>query len=154
MMTSSCRSIFLVTGPLCAEFTGHRWILPHKGQWREALAFSLICARTNVWANDRGTILHAKFSRYDFLERDFLFQQNKSLFFSSGPNWWQISNDSGNAWIIFGISKKICIHFDKSARNYPGTWRLFKLKFLYNYKNLAYWVVMNLLQCQIFQYQC
>ena len=28
---------------LCGEFTGHRWI-PHKGQWRGALMFSLICA--------------------------------------------------------------------------------------------------------------
>ena len=25
---------------------------PHKGQWREALIFSLICAWTNVWANN------------------------------------------------------------------------------------------------------
>ena len=26
---------------------------PHKGQWRGALMFSLICARTNGWANNR-----------------------------------------------------------------------------------------------------
>ena len=26
---------------------------PHKGQWRGALIFSLICAWTNVWANHR-----------------------------------------------------------------------------------------------------
>ena len=26
---------------------------PHKGQWRGALAFSLICARMNSWVNDR-----------------------------------------------------------------------------------------------------
>ena len=26
---------------------------PHKGQWRRALIFSLICARTNRWANTR-----------------------------------------------------------------------------------------------------
>ena len=35
---------FRVTGPLCKEFTGH----PHKGQWRRALTFSLICAWTTV----------------------------------------------------------------------------------------------------------
>ena len=34
MMTSSNGNIFLVTGPLCGEFTGH-----HKGQWRGALMF-------------------------------------------------------------------------------------------------------------------
>ena len=27
----------------------------HKGQWRGALIFSLICARTNAWVNDRET---------------------------------------------------------------------------------------------------
>ena len=27
---------------------------PHKGQWRGALMFSLICAWTNGWANNRG----------------------------------------------------------------------------------------------------
>ena len=26
---------------------------PHKGQWREALMFSLICARINGWVNNR-----------------------------------------------------------------------------------------------------
>ena len=32
----------------------HRWPLnsPHKGQWRGALIISLICAFTNVWANN------------------------------------------------------------------------------------------------------
>ena len=28
---------------------------PNKGQWRAALMYSLICARTNVWANHRDT---------------------------------------------------------------------------------------------------
>ena len=61
--------------PLWGEFTGDQWIprtkgqkrgkcfhlmtsswpvdFPHKGQWREALMFSLICAWTNGWANNR-----------------------------------------------------------------------------------------------------
>ena len=38
MMTSWNWNIFRVTGHLCGEFTGH------KGQWRRALLFSLICA--------------------------------------------------------------------------------------------------------------
>ena len=29
---------------------------PHKGQWRGALAFSLICARKNVWVNNREAV--------------------------------------------------------------------------------------------------
>ena len=28
---------------------------PHKGQWRRALMFSLICAWTNGWVNNRGS---------------------------------------------------------------------------------------------------
>ena len=54
MMVSSHGNIFRVTDSLCGEFTGHRWIIhrssvnsPHNGQWREALIFSLICARIN-----------------------------------------------------------------------------------------------------------
>ena len=33
----------------------HRWPVnsPHKGQWRGALMFSLICAWTNGWVNNR-----------------------------------------------------------------------------------------------------
>ena len=32
MMTSSNGSFFRITGPLCGEFTGHRWIPLTKGQ--------------------------------------------------------------------------------------------------------------------------
>ena len=52
MMTSPNGSIFRVTGPLCGEITSHRWI-PHKGQWRRALMFSLICVWINGWVNNR-----------------------------------------------------------------------------------------------------
>ena len=53
MMTSSNGSIFCVTGHLCGEFTGRRWIPPFKGQWRGALMFSLICAWIKGWVNNR-----------------------------------------------------------------------------------------------------
>ena len=52
MMTSSNRNIFRVTGhlsgnsPVPGEF-------PHKGQWRGALMFSLICVWINDWVNNR-----------------------------------------------------------------------------------------------------
>ena len=52
-MTSSNGNIFRVTGHLCGEFTGHRWISPHKGRWHGALMFSLICVWINDWVNDR-----------------------------------------------------------------------------------------------------
>ena len=52
MMTSSNETSFRVTGPLCGEFTGPG-DFPHKGQWRGALMFSLICAWINDWVNNR-----------------------------------------------------------------------------------------------------
>ena len=51
-MMSSNRNIFRVTDP-CAgnsQFTGES---PHKSQWRGTLMFSLICAWTNGWVNNR-----------------------------------------------------------------------------------------------------
>ena len=48
MMTSSIVDLFRVTGILCGEFTSS-----HTGQWRGALMFSLICAWTNGWVNNR-----------------------------------------------------------------------------------------------------
>ena len=47
ILTSLSGNIFRVTGPLWWEFTGH------KGQWRRALMFSVICAWSNGWANNR-----------------------------------------------------------------------------------------------------
>ena len=53
MITSSNGNIFRIPGHMCGEFTGHRWIPRHKGQWRGALMFSLICAWINGWVNNR-----------------------------------------------------------------------------------------------------
>ena len=39
MMTSSNGNIFRVTGPLCGEFTGHRWIALKKASDAELLCF-------------------------------------------------------------------------------------------------------------------
>ena len=33
---------------------GNPLLIPHKGQWRKALMYSLICAWINDWANNRG----------------------------------------------------------------------------------------------------
>ena len=52
MMTSSNGNIFRATGLLWGEppVTGGS---PHKDQWRGTLMFSVICAWTNGWANNR-----------------------------------------------------------------------------------------------------
>ena len=55
MMMSSNGNIFRVTG-LCvgkSPVTGVTGEYPHKGQWRGALMFSLICVWINGWLNNR-----------------------------------------------------------------------------------------------------
>ena len=65
---SSNGNIFRVTGPLFGEFTGHRWISLTKGQWRGVMMFSLICAWTKGWINNRNVsgLKHHR-AHYDFI---------------------------------------------------------------------------------------
>ena len=53
MMTPLNENILRVTGHLCGEFAGPRWIPRKKGQWRGALMFSVICVWINGWLNNR-----------------------------------------------------------------------------------------------------
>ena len=50
-MTSSNGNIFRVTGPFVRGIHRSPVNSPHKGQWRGALMFSLMCARINDWVN-------------------------------------------------------------------------------------------------------
>ena len=51
MMTSSNENIFRVTDPLHRGIHRSPGDSHHKGQWRGASMFSLICARASDWAN-------------------------------------------------------------------------------------------------------
>ena len=53
IMSSSNGNIFRVTGPLCGEFTGPRWIPRTKVSDAELWFFSLSCAWINYWVNNR-----------------------------------------------------------------------------------------------------
>ena len=53
MMMSWHRNTFCITGPLSGESTGHWWISLTKGQWYEALTFSLLLTWTNCWTNSQ-----------------------------------------------------------------------------------------------------
>ena len=55
MMTSSNGNIFRVTGHLCGEFPGLRWIPRTKASDAELLIFSLTCVWINGWVNNRET---------------------------------------------------------------------------------------------------
>ena len=52
MMTSSNANIFRVTGHLCGEFTGQRWIPRTKASDAELWYFSFICVWINGWVNN------------------------------------------------------------------------------------------------------
>ena len=52
MMTSSNGNIFRVTGHLCGEFTGDRWIPRTKASDAELWCFYLICAWIESWENN------------------------------------------------------------------------------------------------------
>ena len=53
MMTSSNGNIFRVTGPLCGEFTGHRWIPRTKASDAELWCFLWSALWINGWVNNR-----------------------------------------------------------------------------------------------------
>ena len=55
MMASSNGNIFPRYWPFVRGIQRFPMNSPHKGQWRGVLMFSLICAWTNVWANNRET---------------------------------------------------------------------------------------------------
>ena len=54
LMTSSNGNIFRVTGPLCGEFTGHRWN-PCKRPVTRSFHVFLICAWISGWVSNRDT---------------------------------------------------------------------------------------------------
>ena len=53
MMTSSNGNIFRVTGPLCGELTGHRWILLTKASDAQFWCFLWSAFWINGWINNR-----------------------------------------------------------------------------------------------------
>ena len=77
MMTSSNGNIFCVTGPLCGEFTGHRWIPLTKASDAELWCFSLIWAWINGWVNNREAgDLRRQCAHYDVTVMSLKFARN------------------------------------------------------------------------------
>ena len=67
-MTSSNGNIFHVTGHLCGEFTGPRWIPSTKVSDADLWCFRLICVWINGWMNNReaGDFRHYR-AHYDVI---------------------------------------------------------------------------------------
>ena len=66
MMTSSNRNFFSVTGPLCGDFTGHRWIPLTKASDAELWHFLWAASEKNGWVNNRnaGDLRHHRAHYY------------------------------------------------------------------------------------------
>ena len=102
-MTSSNGNIFRVTGPFVRGI--HRWPVnfPHKGQWRGALMFSLICAWANDWVNNRDAgDLRRHRAHYDVTVMQFL-KESVDLYMSH-----MMTSSNGN---IFRITGHLCEEF-------------------------------------------
>ena len=71
---------------------------PHKGQWRGALMFSLICARINGWVNNRQAgHLRCHRARYDVIVMLFEFWIEHFIIVNFYVNFFINTDDSGFA---------------------------------------------------------
>ena len=108
MMTSSNGNIFRVTWPLCGEFT-----VPvnsqHKGQWRGALMFSVICVWINGWVNEREAgDLRRHRGHYDVIVM--------ATVFVASLDMWKKQMRSPKRALIFGLHfKSMTIHVYHAA---------------------------------------
>ena len=113
MISSSNGNIFRVTGHLCREFTGPGEF-QHKGQWRGALMFSLICVWINSWVNNcEASDLKSYIARYDITVMFWEYMMTswcRNVFHISGPLWgkstdhWWISDEGPIMWSFDGFS--------------------------------------------------
>ena len=79
IMTSWNGNIFRVLA-LCAGNPPIPVNSPHKGQWRGALMFSLICAWINCWVNNReASDLGRQRGRYDVIVMETRYQQIRNI---------------------------------------------------------------------------
>ena len=103
--------IFPALLAICAGNSRVTGDFPHKGQWRWALMFSLICAWTNRWANNGDTIaliknvivmVHDSVSRI-YASRDYASGYNQSgVTFSSWLHQISQQNLKIEIFIEFG----------------------------------------------------
>ena len=93
-MTSS-NWTFCVLPAICAGNSPVHGEFPHKGQWRGALMFSLICARINGWVNNReaGDLIRHR-AHYDVIVMDDMTWKRFSHY------WPVVRENTGDPWIL------------------------------------------------------
>ena len=82
---------------------------PHKGQWRGALMFSLICARINGWVNNRETgDLSRHRAHYDVIVMNTM---NCSITIKNPMENNSIWNERATAWPYSVLGHKVLLTF-------------------------------------------
>ena len=102
MMTSSNGNIFRVSGHLCGEFTGHRWIHRTKASDAELWCFlSLISVWVYGWVNNReaGNLRRYR-AYYDVIVMPWLFISTWYHFFVSSKN----HSPGSTKWNVFCLA--------------------------------------------------
>ena len=101
MMTSPNGKIFRVTGPLCGEFTGHRWIPRTKASEAEFWCFFSICAWINGWVNNHeASDLRRHGAHYDVIVIGIAALYARFYKFEQQLNSWRPSDAYMRQWII------------------------------------------------------
>ena len=128
MMTSSNGNIFRVTGYLCGEFTGPRWISGTKASDTEIWCFLWSAPWINSWVNngEAGDLWRYR-AHYDVIVM--LHPGLRYLHLAGGGSWWNLSNHLLEC-IPFGCSKRKIWIMEKYRRKiYLLVWFIMNVMF-------------------------
>ena len=138
MMTSSNGNIFRVTGHLCGEFTGLRWIPRTKASDAELWSFLLICIWINGWVNNRKagdlrsypahsdvTVMHTECdSQIWAMEHELYHGGNDHLFIKLEHSWQTTEWNKESSWfkwvalVTILLSLMIWTHWEQKFENH------------------------------------
>ena len=127
MMTQWNGNIFRVTGPLCGEFTGHRWIPLTKASDAEFWCFFLICAWMNSLVNNHEAVdLRHHRTHYDvtvMISHHLISHIHIKL--DSDSEWFiQHSMRNDNSQIVaWSTSVQIIVHKQQTWKIHVYVWR-------------------------------
>ena len=124
-MTSSNGNIFRVTGHLCGEFTGPRWIPRTKASDAELWCLLLMCVWINGWVNNReaGDLRRYR-AHYDVIVMTYqswtcIFHKRR---LGSNLKYHRLNNERHHAFVLNSslLWKGPCCGLIPKARLYPS----------------------------------
>ena len=128
-MTSSNGNIFRVTGPLCGEFTGHRWIPHTKASDAELWCFLWSAPWINGWVNNREAgDLRRHSAHYDAIVMVWYFSTQLNKILKRIPNTifeYMFSTNNENTaffslWIIIKTTEWDILFNQNPRRNHQA----------------------------------